>query len=139
MEFIEETEEAIRESGHTIADIEFIGDKTRQVSLGNWKKFSYDIQQAFQDEEVKERNCGYKVCEDLIIAFSDSSLLYRTGTFAYEKWEFLPSHQSCKRPAQFLNAKHIVKPQGGVTTTLKVMVNTQVAEYRKQVREELGI
>lgn len=80
MRLVEETEKAIKDSGHEPYDIDFIGDRSRHVTLGSWQRFREGV-----DEEEKKNDpddsqkCGLYLFSDLIIAFSDSSFIYRTG------------------------------------------------------------
>lgn len=138
-EFIEATKKAIRESGHKTSDIEFIGDRTRQVSCGNWQRFRSDIEKTLQGEDAKYQ-CGHEVCEDLIIAFTDSSLLYRVGSFKTERWEYMQDSKPSTKPSpKFVSADNIVHPDGGVTSILEIAIDVLCREYRQQVKEQFGL
>lgn len=138
-EFIESTKQAIRESGHKASDIEFIGDKTRQVNCGTWQRFRSDVEKALQGDEAAYQ-CGYEVCEDLIIAFNDSSLLYRVGSFKNERWEYMQgSKTSTKQQSMFVSAEKIVHPDGRATSILKIAIDMLCKEYRKQIEKQFGV
>lgn len=135
--FIEDTKEAIKNSKHSTSDIEFIGDKTRQVSFGTWGRFCSDIEVA---EKKRKDNCtriGYEVSTDLIIAFNDSSLLYRTGKNDDEKWTYLPSKESYREQPHRLDAGEIVNPYYDQLSILKVYVDRQTENYRNEIESGL--
>ena len=120
--FIEETEEAIKHSGHTTSDIEFIGDQTRHVELGNWDTFKKAVD-SFEKNEKKQpdynsSDSGYKACRDLIIAFEDGSLLFREGYVTSEQWDYLPSKDSAAYDAEFLPPESAIQTDYGTGCSL---------------------
>lgn len=135
--FIEDTKEAIHKSGHSPSDIEFIGDSTRQVSLQTWGLFCSGIEVAEQKRKDNSTRIGYEVCRDLIIVFTDSSLLYRTGKYDDERWAYLPSRKSCKNIPYTLDAREIVNPGVWEQSMLKVLVNRRVEQYREELNNAL--
>lgn len=135
--FIEDTKEAIRKSGHSPTDIEFIGDSTRQVSLQTWGIFCSGIEVAEKKRKDDCTKIGYEVCRDLIIVFTDSSLLYRTGKYSSEKWAYLPSRESSKNMPYILDAKEIVDPDVWGQSILNVLVHNRVEQYRKELNNDL--
>lgn len=135
--FIEDTKEAIRKSGHSPSDIEFIGDSTRQVSLQTWSLFCSGIEVAEHKRKDNCTRCGYEVCRDLIIVFTDSSLLYRTGKYDDERWAYLPSHESYKKMPYTLDAREIVNPGVWEQSMLKVLVSRRTEQYREELNNDL--
>lgn len=135
--FIEDTKEAIRKSGHSPSDIEFIGDSTRQVSLQTWGIFCSGIEVAEQKRKDDCTKIGYEVCRDLIIVFTDSSLLYRTGKYSREKWAYLPSRASYTALPHVLDAREIVDPSFEEQSIRQVFVNRQTEQYRKELNNDL--
>jgi len=79
---LNETKNAIEESGHTPADIIFIGSK-ESGHCCTWDQF-----QTLADVEYYNGFGSQKVAEDLIIAFSDGSTLWRKEYDGSECWEF---------------------------------------------------
>lgn len=135
--FIEDTKEAIRKSGHSPSDIEFIGDSTRQVSLQTWGIFCSGIEVAEQKRKDDCTKIGYEVCRDLIIVFTDSSLLYRTGKYDDERWAYLPSRESYKKTSYSLDAEEIVNPDVWEQSMLDVLVNSRTKQYREELKNDL--
>ena len=84
MNLLHETTNDIRESGHTPADIIFIGseDSGHQCSWDEFKELA----------DVKYDN-GYgaqEVASDLIIVFSDGSQMWRREYDGSESWYYSP-------------------------------------------------
>lgn len=82
MTLLEETLTAIEESGHKIDDIIFIGSEKTGHSC-TWQEF-----EKLADNEY---NGGYgapQVAQDLIIAFSDNSKMWRGEYDGSEWWEY---------------------------------------------------
>lgn len=82
----------IEESGHEPLDITFIGNRDRTYSLGNWEQFSKAIDRNY------DPNGYHTLASDLIIVFTDHSLLYRESD-EYERagwWEFMPGDSAEK-------------------------------------------
>lgn len=91
MTLLEETKTAIKESGHAIKDIVFIGsEKTgHQCSWDQFKTLA-----------TVEYDSGYgsaEVATDLIIVFSDGSRMWRGEYDGAEWWEF---SRPFKRPKE---------------------------------------
>lgn len=82
--FLETTEKAILESGHTTDDVEFIGDSRHQCDMGGWEKFAKKVDVVCRPD---------RVAEGLAIFFSDGSSLVR---HVFE-WRFIGSAKSGKR------------------------------------------
>jgi hypothetical protein len=79
---ITETKEAIKRSGHKIADIIFIGSEVSGHSC-TWKEFeqlaNFDYDSGFGSQEV---------ATDLIIVFSDGAKMWRDEYDGSEGWAY---------------------------------------------------
>lgn len=95
-EFLKSTEDTFERTGHTADDIEFIGNTSRTITLGDWAGFRKALsgRDDWEDEghRARETYCG--PVYDLAIRFNDHScLLYNRG---YE-WLYVPSKESTDR------------------------------------------
>ena len=87
--FLEETVDSIKESGHTPGDIEFIGNRNRTISLGGWDGFAKAIDRKYDDSYGLN-----EVADDLAIFFRDHSVMFRHEYDGAEWWEYIPSNES---------------------------------------------
>lgn len=81
--FLEETLLAIKDSGHTVEDINFIGSVDGEYSVG-WEKF--------RELANVDYSSGYGaayVATDLIVQFTDGSYMTRGEYDGSEWWEYL--------------------------------------------------
>ena len=76
----------IEESNHEPLDIAFIGNRDRTCSLGSWEQFSKAIDRNY------DPNGYHTLASDLVIVFTDHSLLYRESDEDERAgwWEYLP-------------------------------------------------
>lgn len=91
--FLEETRDSIKESGHTPGDIEFIGNRNRTISLGGWDGFAKAIDRKYDDSYGLN-----EVADDLAIFFKDHSVMFRHEYDGAEWWEYIPSNESHTAP-----------------------------------------
>ena len=89
----------IEESNHEPLDITFIGDRDRTYSLGSWEQFSKAIDRNY------DPNGYHTLASDLVIVFTDHSLLYRESDEDERAgwWEYLPGdseEQAAEIPAE---------------------------------------
>lgn len=77
-----ETREAIKLSGHDVADITFIGSEDGKYSC-TWAEF-----QTMADVQYDSGYGSPKVATDLVIRFSDGKHLWRTEYDGSEWWTF---------------------------------------------------
>ena len=85
MNLLEETMNAIVESGHKIEDIVFIGSESSGHSC-TWDEFI-----ALADVEYDNGYGAQEVARDLIIVFSDGTRMWRGEYDGAEWWEYFPS------------------------------------------------
>ena len=78
---LEETKEAISASGHTPADIVFIGSE-KSGHQCTWEQFC-----ALADVEYDSGYGGTEVATDLIVVFSDGQKMWRGEYDGSEWWE----------------------------------------------------
>lgn len=78
---LEETKEAIKHSGHKIADIVFIGNEEGYSCT--WKEFS-----KLADVKYNSGFGAAKVATDLKVVFIDGSTMYRGEYDGSEWWEY---------------------------------------------------
>lgn len=99
--FRAETEDAIKDSGHTLDDIVFIGSKDGEYSC-NWPEF-----RTLADREYDSGFGASEVATDLIIAFSDGSTMWRGEYDGSEWWEFSKPFQMPEKskPIEFIFAE----------------------------------
>lgn len=83
MNLLEETQDAIIDSGHTAKDIIFIGSKVSEHSC-TWGEFSI-----LADTEYDNGFGGQEVAQDLIIVFSDGAQLWRDEYDGSEWWAYI--------------------------------------------------
>ena len=79
---LHETKEAIASSGHTEADIVFIGSE-KSGHQCSWDEFC-----ALADVEYDESYGAAKVAQDLVVVFSDGQKLSRGECDGAEWWEY---------------------------------------------------
>ncbi len=94
--FLEETVEAIKESGHTAEDIVFIGSLESGHSC-SWNEF-----QVLANQEYNSGFGSAKVAQDLVIAFKDNTYMKRGEYDGSEWWEFNP-------PLKIPEGRHPIK------------------------------
>lgn len=140
MSLVEEAKKAIKNSGHVPYDIDFIGDRSRHVTLGSWQTFCEGI-----DEEEKKKDpddsqkCGLYLFSDLIIAFSDSSFIYRTGIGDTERWEYMPSRGSTDYPPAALQPKAAMYPRTPFSRLRDVVIERRVDEFRNRMKKDFDL
>lgn len=83
--FLEETKEAIKDSGHTVEDIHFIGSTDGEYSI-TWKNF-----EAIANVEYDDGFGAAEVATDLIILFTDTTYMTRGEYDGSEWWSFRPA------------------------------------------------
>lgn len=91
--FLKETKTVIEGSGHTTDDIEFIGNRNRTISLGDWKGFAKAIDRTYYNSYGNAEVAG-----DLAIFFNDHSVMFRHEYDGAEWWEYIPSSESHGQP-----------------------------------------
>lgn len=136
--FIEETEEAIKNSGHTTSDIEFIGDQTRHVELGNWDLFKKSVN-SFEEKhpDYSSSGSGYRACRDLIIAFKDGSLLFREGYATSEQWDYQPSEESVSYDADFLPPESAIQTDfDSGCSLIQKAINLHTVGFMERLKSE---
>jgi hypothetical protein len=86
MNLLQETIETIKESGHEISDIIFIGSEN-SVYQCTWNEY---VKLADREYDHKNWNiCGARgVAYDLIIVFSDGGRMIRIGDDDGERWRY---------------------------------------------------
>ena len=82
---LQETLENIKDSGHTIEDIFFIGSETGKYSC-SWEEFK-----VLADQEYDQGFGGQEVAYDLIIFFKDNHIMTREEYDGSEWWEYRSS------------------------------------------------
>ena len=134
--FIEDTVKAIKDSGHTPSDIEFIGDYTRHVDLGEWDMFQKAVNH-YEELDDGSKDTGYKACRDLIIAFEDGSLLFREGFATSEQWDYLPSSSSATYDADYLPPESAIQPdsESGLSLIQKA-ITTRCGAFIEQLKSD---
>ena len=80
--FLEETEEAILDSGHKIEDVMFIGSSDGEYRL-NYEEFKN-----IADFEYDDGYGGQEIAMDLIIYFKDKTYMKRGEYDGSEWWEY---------------------------------------------------
>ena len=83
MNLLEETQDAIIDSGHTAKDIIFIGSKSSGHTC-TWGEFSI-----LADTDYDNGFGGQKVAQDLIIVFSDGTQMWRDEYDGSEWWAYI--------------------------------------------------
>lgn len=91
--FLKETKTVIEGSGHTTDDIEFIGNRNRTISLGDWEGFAKAIDRTYYNSYGNAEVAG-----DLAIFFNDHSVMFRHEYDGAEWWEYIPSSESHGQP-----------------------------------------
>ena len=99
MNLLQETKEAIKESGHTEADIIFIGSENSGHQC-TWEEFC-----VLADVEYDNDYGAQEVAQDLIIAFKDGQKLWRGEYDGSEWWNYSTPF---KRPHVALPIKCLV-------------------------------
>lgn len=134
--FIEDTEKAIKNSGHAPSDIEFIGDYTRHVELGSWDTFRKAVTH-YEESDDGSQDSGYKACRDLIIAFQDGSLLFREGYATTEQWDYLPSSNSAVYDPDYLPPESAIQStfESGFSLIQKA-INNRSESYIEQLKSD---
>lgn len=82
MNFLDETLEAIKHSGHTISDVMFIGSYDGKYRM-KWDKFKEKA-----DFEYDSGFGSQHIAEDLIVFFYDQTYLTRDEYDGSEWWEY---------------------------------------------------
>lgn len=82
MNFLQETKQAVKESGHKQADVMFIGSKDGEYRM-DWKKFCKNA-----DFEYDEGYGSPHIAIDLIIYFTDHTYIVRNEYDGSEWWEY---------------------------------------------------
>ena len=82
MNLLTETKSAIKNSGHDVTDIAFIGSSDGEYRC-TWGEFC-----ALADREYDSGFGGQEVASDLIIVFSDGQQMWRGEYDGSEWWEF---------------------------------------------------
>ncbi len=77
--FLEDTEEAIRNSGHRVKDIVFIGSEKTGHQC-SWRTFRKIANKSYYSVDV---------ADDLMIVFRDRQYMYRHSDGFIESWEYL--------------------------------------------------
>ena len=95
---LEETLEAIEDSGHTIDDIIFIGSEESGHSC-SWEQFK-----VLADKEYGNGHGSSLVAVDLIIVFSDGQKIWRYVDEENEGWEYSTPFQ---KPSQELQIESL--------------------------------
>ena len=80
--FLEETKEAIKQSGHTVDDVTFIGSEETGHQC-TWEEF-----EILADVDYNAGFGAQCVADDLIIVFKDGKKMYRSEYDGSEWWEF---------------------------------------------------
>lgn len=79
---LNETEQAIRDSGHAIKDVEFVGSADG-VFRSNWRQF-----RAIANVEYDSGYGGAEVPTDLIVQFTDGRKMWRGEYDGSEWWKY---------------------------------------------------
>ncbi|MFA6066909.1 MAG: hypothetical protein WC707_07035 [Candidatus Babeliaceae bacterium] len=106
---LEETKEAIKDSGHKIKDIIFIGSEETGHQC-TWNEFL-----KIADIQYDSGFGGQEIAEDLIIVFSDGSKMWRGEYDGSEWWNYSTPF---KMPKEKLSIKKLT---GGYCNQLKGM------------------
>jgi hypothetical protein len=106
---LHETREALDKSGHTIADVTFIGSADHQYGFNSWEEFA-----SLADARYDSGFGGQEVATDLVIEFSDGKSMWRAEYDGSEWWEYPPMLTE-DRPKQ---PKPIRKIIGGSWVTI---------------------
>ena len=77
-----ETMDAIKESGHEVTDITFIGSETGEHAC-TWAEF-----QTLADKEYDSGYGAQEVASDLVIRFSDTKHMWRNEYDGSEDWSY---------------------------------------------------
>lgn len=108
---LQETIQAIKNSGHKVQDIVFIGSIDSGYSC-TWNEFLL-----LADIEYDSGYGGQEVASDLTIVFSDGSTMWRREYDGSEWWEYSKPVESPKE------RKKITKLTGGMWATLADLNN----------------
>lgn len=84
MNFLKETKNVIKESGHNLKDVMFIGSSNGEYRM-NWDKFR-DV----ADFEYDSGFGSQEIAVDLIIYFNDHTYIVRGEYDGSEWWEYNP-------------------------------------------------
>ncbi|KJJ61513.1 hypothetical protein RT21_19945 [Pseudomonas sp. 10B238] len=106
MNLLQETLEAIAESGHASADIVFIGSPVSGHAC-SWDEFT-----VLADFDYDDGYGAQIVSSDLVIVFADCGHLRRTEYDGSEGWEYIAPFKAPESP------KMISKLTGGTWSTL---------------------
>lgn len=85
---LEQTIEEIKDSGHAIKDISWIGSYDKEYAI-NWKKFK-----KIANIEYDSGFGGQEIAKDLVIVFKDGSWLNRTEYDGAESWGYIRNMNS---------------------------------------------
>lgn len=110
MNLLTETIEDIKESGHSIKDVHFIGSKDGKYSI-TWQEF-----EQLADIEYDNGYGAPEVATDLIIQFTDRSYLQRNEYDGSEWWSY-------PKPLPLLSSgKPFTKLTGGMWSTIDQLI-----------------
>ena len=114
MNLLEETIEAIENSGHEIEDIIFIGSEESGYCC-DWDEFK-----VLANIEYDSGVGSQEIASDLIIVFSDMSTMWRHEYHGSENWQF-PKHFVMPKDKK----KIITLCNGGMWEDLELMNKTE--------------
>lgn len=80
--FLEETLDAIKDSGHSVEDVHFIGDEYGEYSM-TWEEF-----EKIANVEYDNGYGASEVATDLVIQFKDTSYMTRGEYDGSEWWQY---------------------------------------------------
>ena len=102
MNFLNETNDCIKDSGHSIEDIIFIGSSDGEYGC-DWNQF-----ESIANFEYDDGFGSQKIPTDLIIVFSDNSTMWRGEYDGAEAWEY---SKLFKMPAEFKKLNSLICPE----------------------------
>lgn len=83
--FLEETEWAIRESGHTVDDVLYVG------SYDGMYQLAWHVAAPILERTTCRRDLDSDICRDLCVRFKDGGIMVRTlNDEEYEEWAYIP-------------------------------------------------
>ena len=82
MNLLTETIQDIKDSGHSVKDVTFVGSSDGEYSC-SWEEFK-----RLADRDYDSGYGAPEVATDLIIAFTDGSTMWRSEYDGSERWEF---------------------------------------------------
>ena len=101
--FLEETEWAIGESGHTIDDVLYVGSYDGRFQL------PWHVAAPILERTTCRRDLDSDICRDLCVRFKDGGIMVRTiNDEEYEEWAYIPPAATYGMPFSRVDGEGII-------------------------------